>query len=176
MSLLKRDILKILGFLLICGALRALNGVSDGFRMVCLVCFTALVGLLPYMAARAKWKENKQPFFVFLVLEVVLTNLLPFLTRAWLLHLVAIVDGTIFFLLVMAVFGKHKYSFKPVVRAWGKWLAAVGFFYILEMFVYAFIFSLVRETIFASFTFIIIPLVYLAVTYGLAAWTLRKAK
>ena len=176
MALLKRDALKIVIFLVICGVLRVLNSVVPGGEKLSLVCFTALVGFLPYVAARTSWKANKVPFFIFVVLELILTAVTSFAPNELFLHLLILLDDTIFFLLVAAVLAKRGYSVKPVISQWPKWLATVVFFYVSEMFVYPFIFAAVRPTVLNKFTFLIIPLVYLIITYGLTIWSTRKAK
>lgn len=170
MSLFKRDWWKILCFLFVWFVLQKVDykfNPLDGVLIT--VVFFVLQGLLPYMAKQANPFSQKQPLVVFLILEVLLMFVKTIALPLWVLHVLVILDAVIFFLLMMVVFGRCRYSVKPLATHWGKCLEVVVVFYLAEMFVIPFLYHRLYGPVHGLLAGLLVPLLYIGITYSLVA-------
>lgn len=171
MSLIIRDWWKLLCFLLIWFVLQLVSRKFDPLDGVLLtVCFFTLQGLLPYMAKKTKLMSLKHPLILFLILEVILMFIYRVALPYWTFHVLTVLEATIFFLLIMSVLTHRRYSVKPLMTNWGKWLVTVVVFYVAEMFVFPFVWDKLYGTAFDFLSQLLIPILYIVVVYGLIAW------
>lgn len=168
MSLIIRDWWKLFCFLLIWFVLQLVSrrfNPLDGVLLM--VCFLILQGILPYMAKRAKLISLKHPLVLFLILEIVLIFLTRLSLPLWMFHVIPVLEATIFFLLIMAVSDHRRYSIKPLMTHWIKWLITVIVFYVTEMLLFPFLWNKFYSTGLDFLSQFLIPLLYIGITYGL---------
>jgi len=170
MSLLKRDWWKILCFLALWFVLQLVSRKFNPMNGVLLaVCFLFLEGLLPYIAKNVKLLSFKNPIIWFLILEMVWLFVARLSSPLWVFHVLVALDATFFFLLIMAVFGRRRYTPQLLIENWGKWLIVVAVFYAAQMYGFPFVWGKVYGTSFAFVSELLNPLLYVIVTYSLAA-------
>lgn len=174
MKIIKRDFLKLILFLFGWFVLWLINR-SLGNAILSFLPYL-LLGILPYWAYKRNFNiKTLNPFFVWAGCMIAVEICAHFVPALWTLGLL-ILQTILYFPLIIAQQRQTSFSLKAYGTDWGKGLILLGVWYGVEMGLYPLIFKAVYQTPLRPITAFIMPLMYIAVVYGFAAWETRKSK
>ena len=172
--MIKRDFLKLIlflcGWFVLCLINRSIESEILSFLPY------LLLGILPYWAYKRNFNiKTLMPFFVWAGCIIAVEICTHFVSARLALGLL-VLQTILYFPLIIAQQRQTSFSLKAYETDWGKGLIFLGVLYGVEMGLYPFIFKAVYQTPLRSIATFIIPLMYIAVVYGFAAWETRKNK